>query len=149
MFSEDIKGSLEAGKLADFVVIDRDYMKCPDWELMNIQALTTVLGGEIIYQKDTKTPVVSFQGVPVTFNNKPYLKDGVLYAPLKDMTNALTATVEAAGANKAKVTYKEKSVTLNTVKKNGVEYVSVGSFYRGLGFKTQWQKVSKTMSIGA
>ena len=149
MFSEDIKGSLEAGKLADFVVIDRDYMKCPDWELMNIQALTTVLGGEIIYQKDTKTPLVSFQGVPVTFNNKPYLKNGVLYAPLRDMTNALTATVESAGDNKVKVTYKEKTATLTTVKKNGIEYVSVGSFYRGLGFKTQWQKVSKTMSIGA
>ena len=149
MFGENIKGSLEAGKLADFVVIDRDVMTCPDWELMNIQALTTVLGGKITYQRNSKTPMVSFQGVPVTFNRKPYLEEGVLYAPLKDMTNALSATVKGSGKNKAKITYKEKSITLPTVKKNGVEYVKVTSLYKGLGFKTQWQKLSKTMSIGA
>ena len=28
-FNEDIKGSLEVGKLADFAVIDRDLMTCP------------------------------------------------------------------------------------------------------------------------
>ena len=149
MFGENIKGSLEAGKLADFVVIDRDVMTCPDWELMNIQALTTVLGGKVTYQRNSKTPMVSFQGVPVTFNQKPYLEEGVLYAPLKDMTNALSATVKGSGKNKAKITYKEKSITLPTVKKNGVEYVKVTSLYKGLGFKTQWQKLSKTMSIGA
>ncbi len=32
-FEENLKGSLEAGKLADFVVIDRDYMKCPANEI--------------------------------------------------------------------------------------------------------------------
>ena len=57
--------------------------------------------------------------------------------------------IEQYGKNKAKITYKEKSITLPTVKKNGVEYVKVTSLYKGLGFKTQWQKLSKTMSIGA
>ena len=50
-FEEKIKGSLKTGKLADFVVIDRDYMTCPEIEIKDINALMTVLGGEVVYQK--------------------------------------------------------------------------------------------------
>jgi hypothetical protein len=50
-FEEKIKGSLKAGKLADFVVIDRDYMKCPESEIKDINALMTVVGGEVVYKK--------------------------------------------------------------------------------------------------
>ncbi len=50
-FEEDVKGSIEAGKLADFVVIDRDYMNCPLDEIKNIQALRTVVGGECLYAR--------------------------------------------------------------------------------------------------
>ena len=147
MFGEDVKGSLEAGKLADFVVIDRDYMTCPDWEIMNIQALTTVLGGEIIYQKDGQTPVVSFQGVPVTFNNTPYVEDGDLYAPLRDMTNAISAAVEAVDDDTVKVTLNEEVVELDVIKKDGVDFVKVADLYNGLSYKTQWQEISLTMSV--
>ncbi len=48
-FEEDVKGSIEIGKLADFVVIDRDYMTCPVEEIKDIEALRTVLGGETLY----------------------------------------------------------------------------------------------------
>jgi len=48
-FEEDIKGSLEEGKLADFVVLDRDYMKCPVGEIKSIKVLATILGGEVVY----------------------------------------------------------------------------------------------------
>jgi len=48
-FEEDSTGSIEAGKLADLVVIDRDYMNCPEDEIKDIQALRTVLGGETLY----------------------------------------------------------------------------------------------------
>lgn len=50
-FEEKIKGSLKMGKVADFVVIDRDYMKCPETEIKDINALMTVVGGEVVYQK--------------------------------------------------------------------------------------------------
>lgn len=48
-FDEHIRGSIEAGKLADFVVIDTDYMNCPVEEIKDIQTLRTVLGGETVY----------------------------------------------------------------------------------------------------
>ena len=50
-FEEKLKGSIERGKLADFIVIDRDYMSCPAEEIKDIQVLQTVLGGETVYQK--------------------------------------------------------------------------------------------------
>ena len=49
-FAEKIKGSLQKGKLADFVVIDRDYMKIPPGEIKDIRALLTVVGGEEVYR---------------------------------------------------------------------------------------------------
>lgn len=48
-FTEKEKGSLEAGKLADFVILDRDIMTAPDDELLNIKVLKTVIGGKVVY----------------------------------------------------------------------------------------------------
>jgi len=50
-FEEQLKGSLEPGKLADLVVTDRDLMSAPDNELFRIQVLATYSGGELVYQK--------------------------------------------------------------------------------------------------
>ena len=50
-FEEDIKGSIETGKLADFVVLDRDPMNCPEEELKDIQALLTVIGGTEVFSR--------------------------------------------------------------------------------------------------
>jgi predicted amidohydrolase YtcJ len=48
-FEETIKGAIQRGKLADFVVIDRDYMNCGQEEIKDIRVLLTVLGGNVVY----------------------------------------------------------------------------------------------------
>lgn len=46
---EDVLGSLEAGKWADFIVIDRDYFEIPASEIDDIQVLETWVAGEKVY----------------------------------------------------------------------------------------------------
>ena len=48
---EDIKGSLEPGKLADIVVVDRDLFSLEPEMLKNCQVLYTIVGGRIVYQR--------------------------------------------------------------------------------------------------
>lgn len=48
-FEEDRKGSLEPGKLADLIVIDRDIMTCPPLDIPQTQVLRTVIGGETVF----------------------------------------------------------------------------------------------------
>jgi len=51
MFAEDGLGSIEAGKLADFVVIPVDYMTVPAEDIWKITPDMTVIGGEVVYAK--------------------------------------------------------------------------------------------------
>jgi predicted amidohydrolase YtcJ len=44
-------GSLEAGKWADFIVVDRDYFEIPEAEIDDIQVIQTWVGGEQVYQR--------------------------------------------------------------------------------------------------
>lgn len=46
-FSEKTRGTLEPGKLADLVVIDRDYFNCPESEIRAIQPVTVVINGKV------------------------------------------------------------------------------------------------------
>jgi predicted amidohydrolase YtcJ len=52
-FDEQIKGSIEPGKLADLVIIDRDYLSCPEDEIQDIQVLQTIVGGKVVYDRST------------------------------------------------------------------------------------------------
>ncbi|SEP16698.1 hypothetical protein SAMN04490248_13121 [Salinihabitans flavidus] len=50
-FQENILGSIESGKYADLVVLDRDILTCSDDELKNIQVLQTYVGGELVHDR--------------------------------------------------------------------------------------------------
>jgi predicted amidohydrolase YtcJ len=47
---ETTTGSLQVGKLADLIVLDRNFFTIPDEDIANIKVLQTVVGGRIVYQ---------------------------------------------------------------------------------------------------
>lgn len=51
-FEEDIKGSLEVGKLADIVVLSKDVFDIAPKEILATEVLFTILGGKIVYKKE-------------------------------------------------------------------------------------------------
>ncbi|MCC7337830.1 MAG: amidohydrolase [Pirellulaceae bacterium] len=48
-FEEQEKGSIEKGKLADLIVIDRDLLECPLEDVRSVKVLQTYLGGEKVF----------------------------------------------------------------------------------------------------
>lgn len=51
-FEEDIKGSLEPGKLADLLVLSDDILTVPDGQIKEITPLLTLLGGKVVHEKN-------------------------------------------------------------------------------------------------
>ena len=54
-FEENEKGSIEKGKFADFIIIDRDIMKVEENETPNTKVLKTYLSGELVYNSKGKS----------------------------------------------------------------------------------------------
>lgn len=51
-FEENEKGSLELGKWADFIILDKDIMQVDFPEIPQTQVIYTVVGGEVVYQNN-------------------------------------------------------------------------------------------------
>jgi predicted amidohydrolase YtcJ len=50
-FEEDVKGTVEAGKLADLVVLSDDPLTCAETSLRDITADLTIVGGRIVHER--------------------------------------------------------------------------------------------------
>ena len=48
-FDDDVRGSLEAGKLADLAVLSQDYLTVPLTEIGNSESVLTLVGGDVVY----------------------------------------------------------------------------------------------------
>ena len=48
-WEEKVKGSIEAGKLADFLVLSGDFMTIPEDEILKLHPLATYVGGRKVY----------------------------------------------------------------------------------------------------
>ena len=55
-FEEDVKGSIEAGKLADLVVLSADILTCPEDDIRKIRPLLTMVGGKIVHDTGVISP---------------------------------------------------------------------------------------------
>jgi predicted amidohydrolase YtcJ len=53
--AEKERGSIESGKLADLVVIDRDFLTCPEEQIKDIQAVLTIVEGRAVYDAESLT----------------------------------------------------------------------------------------------
>jgi hypothetical protein len=56
IFQEDNLGAIQAGKLADLLVLDRDYLTVPADQIKDIKPVLTMVGGRVVYDAaDTST----------------------------------------------------------------------------------------------
>jgi len=50
LHEDDVTGSVQVGKFADLIVIDRDPLKIPAEDIANVRVLETVVGGRTVYE---------------------------------------------------------------------------------------------------
>ena len=55
LFQEDNLGSIQPGKLADLVVLDRDYLTVPADQIKDIKSVMTMVGGRVVYDASDGT----------------------------------------------------------------------------------------------
>jgi predicted amidohydrolase YtcJ len=51
-FEEKLRGTIEAGKLADLTILSADIMKIPEAEILKTHCVMTVINGEVVYNRD-------------------------------------------------------------------------------------------------
>ena len=55
-FEDNLKGSIEPGKLADLVVLSADYLTVPEKQIESLKALATMVGGRFVYMDSAFRP---------------------------------------------------------------------------------------------
>jgi predicted amidohydrolase YtcJ len=50
-FEEKFKGSIEPGKLADFVILSKDITTVPEKEILSTNVVTTIVGGKVVFEQ--------------------------------------------------------------------------------------------------
>jgi predicted amidohydrolase YtcJ len=51
LFMDEYVGSLEKGKLADFIILDTDLLKCPVNDFRNAKVLSTYINGRCVFEQ--------------------------------------------------------------------------------------------------
>ena len=59
VFHEDDLGAIQPGKLADLVVLDRDYLTIPADQIKDIKPTMTMVGGRVVYDSAAQTSIAS------------------------------------------------------------------------------------------
>lgn len=52
-FDEDVKGSIEEGKLADLVILNDSILKVDPQNIKDLKVESTILNGEILYHRES------------------------------------------------------------------------------------------------
>ena len=53
-FEEDLKGSIEPGKVADLVILSKDIMTVKESEILQAKVIATMMDGKVVYQLNNK-----------------------------------------------------------------------------------------------
>lgn len=56
-FEEEIKGRIKPGYLADFILLDRNIFTCEPNQLKEVNVLSTVIGGKVVYKKESNNEI--------------------------------------------------------------------------------------------
>jgi predicted amidohydrolase YtcJ len=51
LHQESVTGSIEKGKFADLIVLDRNFMEIPDDDIPNVKVLFTMVGGKVVHDR--------------------------------------------------------------------------------------------------
>jgi len=69
---ENSLGTLEPGKLADYIVLDRDFLTIPDNDIPNVKVLMTAVGGKVVHLMPALAQEIGMAPAgPVTWPSKP------------------------------------------------------------------------------